>query len=82
MGEDLDLEVTYERWYPDVRPVMDSQYLAELLVTSEQVIRAWAREGVIPAHRPAGGRKFTFLRHEIFEWLVRNRYVPEADVRK
>ena len=82
MAKDLDSEVTYERWYPDVRPVMDSQYLAELLTTSEQVIRAWAREGVIPAHRPPGGRKFTFLRHEIFEWLVRNRYVPDAEDRK
>ena len=24
-------EITYERWYPDVPPVMDSQELAELL---------------------------------------------------
>lgn len=82
MAEDLDSEVTYERWYLTSAPVMDSQYLAELLTTSEQVIRAWAREGVIPAHRPAGGRKFTFFRHKIFEWLVRNRYVPDAEDRK
>jgi excisionase family DNA binding protein len=72
-------EISYAEWYPDVPPVMDSRQLAELLSTSDQVIRAWAREGVIPAHRPPGGRKFTFLRHEIFEWLVGNRYLPGAD---
>lgn len=72
-------ESTYEKWYPDVPPVMDSRQLAELLSSSDQVIRAWAREGVIPAHRPPGGRKFKFLRHEIFAWLVESRYVPEDD---
>ncbi len=72
-------EITYERWYPDVAPVMDSRELAELLSTSDQVIRTWAREGVIPSHRPPGGRKFRFLRHEIFEWLVENRYEQEGD---
>jgi excisionase family DNA binding protein len=69
-------EITYEKWYPDVAPIMDSQQLANLLSSSDQVIRAWAREGVIPAHRSPGGRKFTFLRHEIFEWLLENRYEP------
>ena len=72
-------EITYERWYPDVPPVMDSRELAELLSTSDQVIRIWAREGVIPSHRPPGGRKFKFLRHEIFQWLVEHRYEPGAD---
>jgi excisionase family DNA binding protein len=70
-------EITYEMWYPDVPPVMDSGQLAELLSTSDQVVRAWAREGVIPSHRPPGGRKFKFLRHEIFAWLVENRFVPD-----
>jgi len=32
-----------------------------------------------PSHRPPGGRKFKFLRHEIFEWLVANRYEPGGD---
>ena len=73
-------EITYERWYPDVPPVMDSKELAELLSTSDQIVRIWAREGVIPSHRAPGARKFKFLRHEIFEWLVQNRYQPEADV--
>lgn len=74
-----DSKITYERWYPDVPPVMDSQELAELLSASDQVIRTWAREGVIPAHRAPGARKFKFLRHEIFEWLVQNRYEPGGD---
>ncbi|CAN5864698.1 hypothetical protein BH23ACT4_BH23ACT4_10650 [soil metagenome] len=72
-------EIPYERWYPDVPPVMDSQKLAELLSASDQVIRTWAREGVIPSHRASGARKFKFLRHEIFQWLVENRYRPEDD---
>jgi len=73
------LEITYERWYPDVPPVMDSRELADLLSTSDQIIRIWAREGVIPSHRAPGARKFKFLRHEIFEWLVENRYEPGDD---
>ncbi len=60
-------------------PVMDSRELPDLLSTSDQVIRIWAREGVIPSHRPPGGRKFKFLRHEIFQLLVENRYVPGSD---
>jgi hypothetical protein len=76
---DENPEITYERWYPDVPPVMDSRELPELLSTSDQVIRIWAREGVIPSHRPPGGRKFKFLRHEIFQLLVENRYVPGSD---
>ena len=72
-------EITYAEWYPDVPAVMSSTQLAELLSTSEQVVRIWAREGIIPAHRPPGGRKFTFLRHEIFAWLIENRYVPGND---
>ena len=70
-------QIDYAQWYPDVPPVMDSKQLAELLNTNEQIIRAYARDGVIPAHRKPGGRKFTFLRHEIFQWLLDNRYEPE-----
>lgn len=69
-------EIDYAQWYPDVPAVMDSKQLAELLSTNEQIIRAYARDGVIPAHRRPGGRKFTFLRHEIFQWLIENRYDP------
>ncbi len=72
-------EIDYEHFYPDVPPVMDSRQLAELLNTNEQIVRAYARDGVIPAHRRPGGRKFTFLRHEVFQWLIDNRYEPGAE---
>lgn len=72
-------EIDYQDWYPEVPSVMDTRDLAELLHTNEQIIRAWVREGSIPAHRKPGGRKFTFLRHEIFEWLIANRYQPSGD---
>ena len=75
-------EIEYEEWYPEVPPVMTVGHLAELLHTNEQIIRAWVREGVIPAHRKPGGRKFTFLRHEIFDWLITNRYDPVTDDRQ
>ena len=73
MAEGFD----YDRWYPEVPAVMDAKQLAELLQTSDQIIRLWVREGIIPAHRRKGGRKLHFLRHEIFEWLMSSRYVPE-----
>jgi predicted site-specific integrase-resolvase len=73
----MSQEIDYASWYPDVPPVMDTKQLAELLDTNEQIIRAYARDGVIPAHRRPGGRKFTFLRHEIFQWLLKNRYRTE-----
>lgn len=68
--------VDYALWYPDVPPIMDTKQLAELLNTNEQIVRAYARDGTVPAHRKPGGRKFTFLRHEIFQWLLENRYEP------
>jgi hypothetical protein len=55
---------------------MDSKQLADLPATSEQVIRCHAREGLVPAHRRPGGRKFRLLRHEVDEWLDANRYEP------
>lgn len=70
-------EIDYQDWYPEVAPVMDTKQVADLLHTNEQIIRAWVREGIIPAHRKPGGRKYTFLRHEIFQWLISNRYQPE-----
>lgn len=72
-------EIDYDRWYPEVPAVMDSRQLAELLHTNEQIVRAWAREGIIPAHRRPGGRKLSFLRHEIFQWLISNRYHPDDE---
>lgn len=55
---------------------MDSR---QLLHTNEQIVRAWAREGIIPAHRRPGGRKLSFLRHENFQWLISNRYHPDDE---
>ena len=71
--------IDYDRWYPEVPAVMDTRELASLLSTNEQIVRLWVREGIIPAHRKPGGRKLSFLRHEIFDWLIENRYEPEAD---
>lgn len=71
--------IDYDRWYPEVPALMDTKMLAELLHTNEQIVRAWVREGVIPAHRKPGGRKFIFLRHEIFHWLLKYRYDPKED---
>ncbi len=75
MSKDID----YGAWYPDVPPILDTKQLAELLTTNEQIVRAYARDGIIPAHRQPGGRKFTFLRHEIVQWLIDNRYEPGRD---
>jgi len=69
--------INYDRWYPEVPAVMDSRQLAELLHTNEQIIRSWVRDGILPAHRKPGGRKFIFLRHEVFDWLLSNRYEPD-----
>ena len=72
--------IDYDRWYPDVPPVMDTKQLAELLNTSDQIIRQWTRAGLIPAHRSRpGGRKLSYLRHEIFQWLEDNRYDASAE---
>ncbi|GBE21688.1 MAG TPA: DNA-binding protein [Actinobacteria bacterium] len=68
--------IDYDRWYPEVPAVLDTKQLAALLNTNEQIVRAWVREGIIPAHRRPGGRKLSYLRHEIFEWLLASRYDP------
>jgi hypothetical protein len=72
-----------ERGHHRLRPLVSGgaggdghQTARRTLSTNEQIIRAWVREGIIPAHRKPGGRKFTFLRHEIFDWLIANRYEP------
>jgi hypothetical protein len=57
----------------------DAKQLADLLHTSNQIVRLWVRERIIPAHRKERGSKLYFLRHEIFKWLMANRYVPGED---
>lgn len=71
--------VDYDRRYPEVPAAMDTSQLAEFLSTNEQIVRSWVREGIIPAHRKPGGRKFHSVRHEIFEWLLSSRYDPSAN---
>lgn len=71
-------EIDYQKWYPEVPPIMDVKQMAELLKTNEQIIRLYVREAQLPAHRRPGGRKLTFLRHEIFEWLLANRYESDS----
>jgi len=68
---------TYDRWYPELSRVMDTCRLVDLLNTNELIVHAWVREGIIPAHHKPADRKFTLLRHEIFDWLISNRYEPE-----
>jgi hypothetical protein len=63
MGQDFD----YDRWYSEVPAVMEAKQLADLLQTSDQIVRLWVREGIIPAHRKEGGRKWFTL--EIVETL-------------
>lgn len=67
-------KIDYDRWYLEVPAVMDTHQLAELLNTNEQIVRAQVREGIFPAYRKPGGRKFTFLRHEIFDGLISGRH--------
>ncbi len=69
----------YELWYPDVPPVMDTRQVGDLLGLDEQVVRIYIREGIIPAHRREGGRKYHVLRHEIFLWLEDIVFVPAVD---
>ena len=60
--------------YPDI---LEAHHVAEILGMNLDYVRKLSREGIIPAHRKPGGRKFTFLRHEIFDWLIENRYEPD-----
>jgi hypothetical protein len=71
--------IEYADWYPEVPAVLDTDQLARLLHTNVQIIRGWVRAGILPAHRLSGGRKLSFLRHEIFDWLISNRYQPGSD---
>lgn len=47
-------EVDYDRWYPAVPAVMDAEQLAELLNSSDQIISAWVRDGIVPRPPPPG----------------------------
>lgn len=73
-------EITYEKWFRACHRSWTARNSPSAVgVGSGQVIRTWAREGVIPSHRAPGTRKFKFLRYENFEWLGENRYEPKDD---
>jgi len=43
-----DRTIDYDRWYPEVPAVLDTNQLADQLHTNEQNIRPWVREGYHP----------------------------------
>ena len=53
----------------DFPPIMDTAMVAEFLGLNVQIVRKYARDGVIPAYRPEGTRPIHFFRDEIVEWL-------------
>jgi hypothetical protein len=55
-----------EDWYPEVPPVMDTKDLAELYTPTNRSFEPGSGRGSSRYRKP-GGRKFTFLRHEIFD---------------
>jgi hypothetical protein len=69
--------IDYDRWYPEVPAVLDTNQLADLLHTSEQIIRAWVREGIIPAHRPPAGASSRSSAMRSSTGSSINRYEPE-----
>ena len=76
----MTADVDYALWYPDVPPVMDTKQLAELLNTNEQIVRAYAPRWHRPRPPQTGRPQVHLLRHEIFHWLLENRYEPGSDV--
>ena len=58
--------IDYDLWYLEVPAVMDTKQSN----IKEQMVQAWVGGGAIPGHRRPGGRKQSFLCHEIFEWLL------------
>ncbi len=78
-GATVKGEIDYDRWY--LRRASGHGFAVNSPSWSTPTSRAsgpGTRDGILPAHRRPGGRKFTFLRHEIFQWLISNRYEPGA----
>ncbi len=61
----------------DFPPIMDTAMVAEFLGLNVQIVRKYARDGVIPAYRPQGTRPLHFFRDEIVEWLRSSPVTPE-----
>jgi excisionase family DNA binding protein len=59
-------------------PMMTAEQVAELLGYHVAMIRLFAREGRLPAHRGPNGREWLFDRDELFDWMRQHRVVPEV----
>jgi hypothetical protein len=68
MGEDFD----YDRWYPEVPAVEDAKQLADLLQTSDQIVRLWVGRGSSPptAKREAASSTSSTMRSSNGSWRV------------
>lgn len=49
--------------------VLDADQVARLLSLNLDYVRRLSRNGVIPAHRIPGGRKFHYFKDEVLDWL-------------
>ena len=54
---------------PQDREILTAEEVAELLRMSVRMVRRYGRDGRLPAYKLPGGRKFIFLRAEIYEFL-------------
>lgn len=61
----------------DFPPIMDTAMVAEFLGLNVQIVRKYARDGVIPAYRPEGTRPLHFFRDEVVAWLRASPVTPE-----
>lgn len=53
----------------DYPPILDAAQVAELLGMNVQIVRAYSRDGRLPAYKLPGGRTYKFFRDEIYEWV-------------
>ncbi len=58
--------------------LLDADQVARLLGLNLDYVRRLSREGVIPAHRIPGGRKFHYFKDEVLDWLRRQPANAEA----
>jgi excisionase family DNA binding protein len=59
--------------------VLDAQQVAQLLSLNIDYVRRLSRQGVIPAHRIQGGRRFHYFKDEILDWLRRQPVHHDQD---
>lgn len=60
-------------------PILDVSQTAELLGLNPQVIRQYAKSGILPSYQIPGSRLFRFFRDEVVDYLRRHPVVdPES----